>query len=186
MQTLERCSTVETHTDGGVGWLTLRRGEHADVRVIVRDAIDALAEHIDNPNVQTIVVAGLPAAMLNGSLGSLPPPDGSLLAERYRNLGERLRRSSKTLIVRRHADSTGLSTAPNDLVFIEPLTGRERQVLSIACEGASAREIGERLFISERTVESHVSNGYRKLGIRSRIELVRRAAEFGLCAAESI
>jgi DNA-binding CsgD family transcriptional regulator len=65
-------------------------------------------------------------------------------------------------------------------VYVEPLTERERQVLSLACEGATSRSIGERLFISERTVESHVSNGYRKLGVHSRVELVHRAAEFGL------
>jgi DNA-binding CsgD family transcriptional regulator len=41
-------------------------------------------------------------------------------------------------------------------------------------------EIGDRLSISERTVETHLANVYSKLGVRSKIDLVRRAAEFGL------
>ncbi|CAJ1500406.1 helix-turn-helix transcriptional regulator [[Mycobacterium] burgundiense] len=125
----------------------------------------ALADHIANPAVSTIVMADFPAA---------------LLLDRFREVSEQLWHSSKTLIVRRqntHPDASNYSETP---VYIEPLTERERQVLSMAAQGASAREIGQRLFISERTVESHVSNGYRKLGIRSRVELVRRALEFGL------
>jgi DNA-binding CsgD family transcriptional regulator len=47
-------------------------------------------------------------------------------------------------------------------------------------QGLSAREIGERLFIGERTAEMHIANAYRKLGVASRVELVRRAVELGL------
>jgi pimeloyl-ACP methyl ester carboxylesterase/DNA-binding CsgD family transcriptional regulator len=62
----------------------------------------------------------------------------------------------------------------------DALTRREREVVSLAVHGISARSIGEQLFISERTVESHIAHAYLKLGIRSRLELVRHAAEFGL------
>jgi len=82
--------------------------------------------------------------------------------------------------VRRQDTQPYLSDHAEKPVYIEPLTERERQVLILACRGYSAREIGRQLFISERTVESHVSNGYRKLGIRSRIELVQRSVELGL------
>ncbi len=60
------------------------------------------------------------------------------------------------------------------------LTARERQVARLAAEGQTAREIAERLFISERTVETHLANVYTKLGLRSKIELVRRASELAL------
>ncbi|WP_366521390.1 helix-turn-helix transcriptional regulator [Mycobacterium sp.] len=71
------------------------------------------------------------------------------------------------------------STTPDVPAYIEPLTERELEALAMACRGPSARGIGHRLFISEHTVESHVSNTHRKLGIRSRIELVRLAVYFG-------
>jgi DNA-binding CsgD family transcriptional regulator len=60
------------------------------------------------------------------------------------------------------------------------LSRREREVALLAVEGLSARVIGERLYISERTVETHLANVYAKLGVRSKLELVRRAAEFAL------
>ena len=60
------------------------------------------------------------------------------------------------------------------------LTCREREVADLAAQGLSAQQIGRRLFISERTVETHIANAYRKLGIGSRVELVRRAADAGL------
>jgi DNA-binding NarL/FixJ family response regulator len=59
------------------------------------------------------------------------------------------------------------------------LTPRQRQVARLAAQGFSAREIAERLFIGERTVETHLANAYAKLGIESKIDLVRRAEEFG-------
>jgi DNA-binding NarL/FixJ family response regulator len=54
------------------------------------------------------------------------------------------------------------------------LTRREQEVLDLALAGESARGIGERLFISERTAESHLANIYRKLNVRSRVELLTR------------
>jgi DNA-binding CsgD family transcriptional regulator/tetratricopeptide (TPR) repeat protein len=60
------------------------------------------------------------------------------------------------------------------------LSRREREVAVLAVEGHTARAIGERLFISERTVETHLANVYAKLGVRSKLELVRRAVEFAL------
>ena len=52
-----------------------------------------------------------------------------------------------------------------------PLTQREREVALLASQGLASREIGERLFVSRRTVESHLARVYDKLGIRSRYQL---------------
>jgi DNA-binding CsgD family transcriptional regulator len=60
------------------------------------------------------------------------------------------------------------------------LTRREREVARLAAQGRSAREIAEHLFIGERTVETHLANAYAKLGVSSKLDLVRRAGEFGL------
>lgn len=58
------------------------------------------------------------------------------------------------------------------------LTRRERQVARLAAQGHTIRQIGERLFIGEHTVETHLSNVYAKLGARSKSELVGRVSEF--------
>jgi DNA-binding NarL/FixJ family response regulator len=60
------------------------------------------------------------------------------------------------------------------------LSAREREVARLAAHSLSAREIGERLFIGERTVETHLANVYAKLGVRSKVELARRASELAL------
>jgi DNA-binding NarL/FixJ family response regulator len=60
------------------------------------------------------------------------------------------------------------------------LTPRERDVVRLAVQGSTAREIGGHLNIGERTVETHLANAYVKLGVASRIDLVRRAAALGL------
>jgi DNA-binding CsgD family transcriptional regulator len=62
----------------------------------------------------------------------------------------------------------------------DALTRRERDIAGLAVHGLSNREIAERLFISERTAETHLANAYAKLGVNSRLDLVRRAAEFDL------
>jgi DNA-binding CsgD family transcriptional regulator len=170
-------AAIRTRVDGGVGWVDVGHLERANLYAIHRQALEAVVAHIRNPDVQTIAVADFDTAIVAAA------PDGTSvqhepeLLERCQEVAQLLLSSSKTLVVRR----TDRFSAPSDSVaYVEPLTARERQVLAMACDGVSAREIAEQLFISERTVETHVGNGYRKLGINSRIELVRRAAEFGL------
>jgi DNA-binding CsgD family transcriptional regulator len=51
------------------------------------------------------------------------------------------------------------------------LTASERRVATLAAEGNSNRDIAQALFVTPKTVEVHLSNAYRKLGIRSRREL---------------
>jgi DNA-binding NarL/FixJ family response regulator len=60
------------------------------------------------------------------------------------------------------------------------LTARERQVLELLSEGHTMRQIATRLRISPRTVETHVGKIYRKLGVRTRVQAVSRAATLGL------
>ncbi|QAY71736.1 helix-turn-helix transcriptional regulator [Xylanimonas protaetiae] len=60
------------------------------------------------------------------------------------------------------------------------LTDREEEVLSLVAEGLSNRQIGERLFISTKTVSVHVSNLLAKLGVSGRAEAVDVAHRRGL------
>jgi DNA-binding NarL/FixJ family response regulator len=57
------------------------------------------------------------------------------------------------------------------------LTDREREVLRLIARGYTYRETGEELYISIKTVETHVSNVLRKLQLSNRNELARWAAE---------
>jgi DNA-binding NarL/FixJ family response regulator len=60
------------------------------------------------------------------------------------------------------------------------LTPRERQILELLAEGFTMQQIGRRLGISPRTVETHVAKLYRKLEVRTRVQAVSRAAALGL------
>lgn len=66
------------------------------------------------------------------------------------------------------------------------LTHREREVLSIAAEGLTAREIAERLGVRERTVTTHLARIYGKLGVGSRLAALRVAARSGLVSGGSV
>lgn len=64
--------------------------------------------------------------------------------------------------------------------FMEQLTEREVDILKLIVNGYTNRQIGEDLGISIRTVEGHRSNIYGKLGLHSRVELVRYARQHGM------
>lgn len=72
-----------------------------------------------------------------------------------------------------HAGQTLAVSAGDELV--EPLTEREREILSWLAAGASNREIARRLVVSLGTVKKHVSNICGKLSVRSRTQAVARA-----------
>jgi DNA-binding NarL/FixJ family response regulator len=60
------------------------------------------------------------------------------------------------------------------------LTDREREVLTVAAEGLTAREIAGRLGVRERTITTHLARIYGKLGVGNRLAAVRLAAQSGL------
>jgi DNA-binding CsgD family transcriptional regulator len=68
---------------------------------------------------------------------------------------------------------------PTTEVARSPLTPRERDVLRLVAEGHTNREIGDRLFISEKTASVHVSNAMAKLGALSRYEAAAAAERTG-------
>ncbi|HEX2805138.1 MAG TPA: LuxR C-terminal-related transcriptional regulator, partial [Kineosporiaceae bacterium] len=60
---------------------------------------------------------------------------------------------------------------------LDRLTQREREVLRLIARGYTYKEVGKALFISVKTVETHVSAVLRKLQLSSRNELTRWAAD---------
>ncbi len=64
------------------------------------------------------------------------------------------------------------------------LTSREQQVMRLVTEGVPSREIASRLNLSAKTVENHRANLMKKLGVHSKMELVRYAARLGLIDLE--
>jgi len=64
-----------------------------------------------------------------------------------------------------------------------PLSQRERQILAMAGDGLSAGAIAHQLKISIRTVNTHMANVYRKLGVSNRVDAVVEAMRIGVVPA---
>lgn len=75
--------------------------------------------------------------------------------------------------------SGGVSRSAGGLP-VDELTEREREIVRYVARGASNREIGEALFITEGTVKNHVSNILSKLALRDRTQAALWAREHGL------
>jgi DNA-binding CsgD family transcriptional regulator len=96
-------------------------------------------------------------------------PAGTIVARKLRALGER-----------------GLPRGPRPATAANPagLTERELDVLSLLAAGMRNAEIADRLVVSARTVDHHVSAILRKLGARSRGAAVLTAVRLGLAEAQ--
>jgi DNA-binding NarL/FixJ family response regulator len=66
------------------------------------------------------------------------------------------------------------------------LTPREREVISLAASGRTARQIAKRLGVAERTVNTHLGRIYTKLGVNNRVSAVTAAAQAGLVTMASL
>lgn len=80
-------------------------------------------------------------------------------------------RGGETIIVMEAA-------GPREIAWLKTsaygLTRREREVVDLVARGASTRQISDTLFISEYTVQEHLSNVFEKVGVRGRRALIRR------------
>jgi DNA-binding NarL/FixJ family response regulator len=103
-----------------------------------------------------------------------------LLAEAYRALGDE---ASATAEVGQ-AEATYERLAAHRPAPKPPdgLSRRECEVLALVADGRSNREIGETLFISDRTVARHLTNIFHKIGVTSRTQAARYAIDHGLTA----
>ena len=81
-----------------------------------------------------------------------------------------------TLLLRQYQQAGSEEGAPS----LEELSSREREVLALTAEGFSSSEIGKKLFISPKTVDTYRSRIMQKLGLTHRSELVRFALRVGL------
>ncbi|MGQ0623554.1 MAG: LuxR C-terminal-related transcriptional regulator [Sporichthyaceae bacterium] len=102
----------------------------------------------------------------------------AVAAGRFDALGATRRRDRVLELLRRQGSAGRRASAA--AAGPGSLTQREDDVARLAARGLSAREIGQALFIGERTVETHLSRIYAKLAVESKLDLVRRAGEFDL------
>jgi DNA-binding CsgD family transcriptional regulator len=112
-------------------------------------------------------VAALDAALTGYQrMGAVPDRDRAL--GRLRALG--IRRGSRE--AHRDADFGWAS-----------LTATENRITALVRDGLTNREIGTRLFVSPRTVQTHVSHILQKTGLRSRVEIARAAPDMAIAPA---
>ena len=137
------------------------RAEMPTLRVLILTAYD------DDPFVMSALQAGA-----NGYVLKTADVDELIAAVRAVYSGQSALDSVVTQKLMRL-----LASKPSQL--IEPLTPRERQVLTLAAQGLTNRGIGRQLGISGRTVQGHLANIYGKLQVGSRTEAVTKALQLG-------
>jgi len=71
-------------------------------------------------------------------------------------------------------------TADQAVKSKEDISGRELEVMQLVCEGATNREIAERLIVSEHTIKVHLRNILNKLNLRNRQQVAAYAVQEGL------
>jgi DNA-binding NarL/FixJ family response regulator len=133
-----------------------------------------LSMHSDEPYVLEALSNGAIAYVLKESatIDLLAAVDAAMAGRRYLSapLTERA--------IDAYARQSASVTRPPDRYDL--LTNREREVLQLAVQGLTNAEIGMRLAISPRTVETHRTNLQRKLGVQGPTDLIRYAMERGL------
>jgi DNA-binding CsgD family transcriptional regulator len=103
-------------------------------------------------------------------------------------LGTFRRLGARSWAERAHAElracGVAVTRAPGQPDALEELTPQQRQIVRLASAGLTDREIGDRLFLSPRTVSSHLYRSYPKLGVASRHQLRDVIAQAGPPAAQ--
>jgi DNA-binding NarL/FixJ family response regulator len=144
-------------------------GRMATLVAIAASLLFALAVAVETNNRSTVILVGVAVFI------------PALVARLYA-------KGMASLLMSRRQMRPAISSwaAPAALGEVDPsaqglrsLTRRELEVARLAAVGYTAAEIGGRLNIGNRTVESHLASAYSKLRIRSRLQLMRMASRLG-------
>ena len=126
-----------------------------------------LTRHADNGFLQQLFRAGAAGYVLKQS-----PPGELLNAIRIVAGGSRYLDPALTTKV---LERLTLATIASNPELVVRLSERENEILKLIATGYSNKEIAARLSVSVKTVEAHKANAMKKLGMRSRIDIVRYA-----------
>ena len=142
----------------------------------------------------TVRAAGMPFRdiVVNGDEIEVPGvSNGGKLQRRitYHGRGERVETDSYlSRVVDRFGDTAGYLVISREnrgrrqFALAYRISEREMEIVDLTLEGLSSKQIGERLGISERTVQSHQEHVYQKLGAEGKVDLIHRAHEFNMIA----
>ena len=113
------------------------------------------------------------AADVWGRCGSLAKADDSALeaSALYAGMGADAWAARAAEMVSNRGPARQRHASPRPRFGWDAISQSERLVLELLADGLSNVEIASRLYLSRRTVESHVSSAYRKLGLSTRVEL---------------
>jgi DNA-binding NarL/FixJ family response regulator len=100
------------------------------------------------------------------------------LAEAYRALGDEASAAAEVARAQATYERLGAHRPARELP--DGLTRRECEVLTLVADGRSNRQIGEALYISDRTVARHLTNIFTKIGVTSRTQAARYAIDSGM------
>ncbi len=155
---------------GGIEATREIRARFPEVRVLILTAYE------EDPYVFALLRAGA-----NGYILKTIDAEDLLRAVRAVHRGESVLSPRVTEKVVRQIRAGGPEGASKQ---VEPLTDREVEVLRMAGQGLTNREIGRRLAISDRTVQGHLAHIYGKLDVASRTEAVMEALKRGWIVLE--
>jgi DNA-binding NarL/FixJ family response regulator len=147
-----------------------------DIRMPDIDGLTVLRElHARYPNVKVVMLSGVAdeaierEALLNGAVAYLDKRvDPATLAASLRAV-----MNGAAAAVVAHTTATAAPRAAK-------LTEREREILAHVSRGESTAEIAASLWLAEQTIKYHLTNIYRKLGVKGRAGAVRYVFEHGL------
>jgi DNA-binding NarL/FixJ family response regulator len=162
-----------------------------DIRMPELDGLQATREILAaNPDARILILTTFDLdeyiyeALRAGASGFVlkdDPPENLIAAIRTVAAGDALLSPSVTQQVIGQFARLPKPAPPKEL---EELTSREMEVLQLIAQGLSNAEIGERLFISDTTVKTHVTHVFQKLGLRDRVQAVVLAYQAGIVDPE--
>jgi DNA-binding NarL/FixJ family response regulator len=162
-----------------------------DIRMPELDGLQATREILAaNPGARILILTTFDLdeyiyeALRAGASGFVlkdDPPEQLIAAIRTVAAGDALLSPSITRSVISQFARLPQPAPPKEL---EELTSRELEVFRLIARGLSNAEIGERLFISDTTVKTHVTHVFQKLNLRDRVQAVVLAYQAGVVDAE--